>query len=166
MEGASGRIEATNKKNIVRKVVYSRSSSQKKTSSLRAPAQAAMQKRMRNLTKEFKLLFVPDVYEIANTSYTMDRVDVSKPIEMMSIQEYSVFSEIQKFFQLCRSEGIYPADFELYEQPDGRVALLDFDKFATWAKDGSITFPWGQTLTAKEVSVNLAILGLEKANSK
>ena len=161
MEGASGRIEATSDPNKVKKIVYTHKSAQKKTSSLRAPAQASMQGRMRKLIKDFKLLFVPEVYEVTNTTYIMRRVDVESPIDMMSVKENTaLLSEIEIFFELCRREGIYPADFELYQQSDGRVALLDFDKFATWNKDGSIKFPWGQEMNRETVDVNLQWLGL------
>jgi hypothetical protein len=35
----------------------------------------------------------------------------------------------------------------MYVQPDGKVALVDFDKFATWSQDGTIIFPWGLRAT-------------------
>ena len=38
--------------------------------------------------------------------------------------------------------GYYPADFELFRQPDGSVAMVDFDKFGWWREDGAVRFPW------------------------
>jgi hypothetical protein len=46
------------------------------------------------------------------------------------------------------SKSVFPIDYELYVQPDGRVAMIDFDKFSSY-KDGTITFPWGLTLQDK-----------------
>jgi hypothetical protein len=157
MEGASGKIVDTENANVVMKILHTHRS---KTKSLTAREQAKMQRWAETLTRDFAHLFVPEVIEVFDKKYSMKRVDVSKPLYMLEIQTHPVFPEIQKFFQLCRKEGIYPADFELYEQKDGRVALLDFDKFATWKKDGSIVFSWGQTLSAEEVNVNLRILGI------
>lgn len=65
--------------------------------------------------------------------------------------------ELQQFYRKGRSLGIYPQDFELYKQPDGRVAMVDFDKFGIWNTDGSVEFPWGLRWTASQVKERTTI---------
>jgi hypothetical protein len=50
------------------------------------------------------------------------------------------------FYAMAAQQNIFPCDYELYRQTNGRVALIDFDKFAEWRDDGTVVFPWGQVL--------------------
>ena len=47
----------------------------------------------------------------------------------------------------------YSLAIKLYLQPDGRVALIDFDKFGIWNSDGSVEVPWGETWSDEFVSL-------------
>lgn len=100
----------------------------------------------------FKLLFVPKAKDPEKHQYKMERIDVDEPIAMLELDKVKgLKAELQRFYRVAKESGIFPADFELYLQPDGRVAMIDFDKFATWAANGSVTFPWGQTMTSQQV---------------
>lgn len=91
-------------------------------------------------------LFVPRAWDAEAYSYKMERIDVSRPLLLTEVSSHPVLKDLQVFFRVAQQQGIFPADFELYEQPDGSVAMVDFDKFATW-KDGTIVFPWGAQTT-------------------
>jgi hypothetical protein len=92
----------------------------------------------------------------------MDRICVDKPIELLDAQNHAVFEELQAFYKRCKHRFIFPADYELYEQPDGRVAMVDFDKFARWKPTGEVQFPWGLTAVDKDI---LEPLGLSSVLS-
>lgn len=92
-------------------------------------------------------LFVPRAWDVETYSYKMDRIDVSLPLPIAEVVSHSVLKDLQSFFRVAQQQGVFPADFELYVQPDGRVAMVDFDKFASWSSNGTIVFPWGLTTT-------------------
>ena len=88
----------------------------------------------------FTILFTPSVRATgANNSYEMQQIDSSKMME--KITHPALKAEVLRYFQLAKAKGYYPNDFELYVQPDGRVALLDFDKFGLIQSDG-VAFPF------------------------
>ena len=80
----------------------------------------------------------------------MERIDVSKPLE--EPRGHTVLNDLKIFYERAKAAHIFPADYELYIQPDGRVAMVDFDKFGTWEDDGSVVFPWGLTLTPNQTN--------------
>lgn len=151
MEGACGKIVDTTTQDVVTKVMHTH---KRKAKTLSVEDQVRLQEWARNVMADYKILFVPAVVGMETNSYSMKRVDVSEPLEMLSVEEHGVFSEVKQFFAASRGAGIFPADFELYLQPDGRVALLDFDKFSIWNPDGSVLFPWGSILDAASVKNN------------
>jgi len=78
----------------------------------------------------------------------MERIDVSQLLE--DPKEHPVLQDLKIFYDRAKLAHIFPADYELYIQPNGRVAMVDFDKFGTWADDGSVLFPWGLTMTPEQ----------------
>jgi hypothetical protein len=74
--------------------------------------------------------------------YTMQRINTDEPITNEGVPS----EELKKFYADAKAEGIFPCDYELYKQPDGRIAMIDFDKFGRWQEDGIVVFPWGLTL--------------------
>ena len=149
MEGACGKILDTEDPRVVLKKIHRRNRAQQRTCSLNATAQAAMQERMRSICAAagLTMLFVPRAWLIGEAySYKMERIDVSRPLLLTEVSSHPVLKDLQVFFRVAQQHGIFPADFELYEQADGSVAMVDFDKFATW-KDGTIVFPWGAQTT-------------------
>ena len=97
----------------------------------------------------FKLLFVPRAWDAERFHYKMDRISVDKPLEMLEVKKHPVFEELKLFYSHSRRNFLFPADFELYEQPDGRIAMVDFDKFGKWLETGQVVFPWGLVSDAK-----------------
>ena len=93
----------------------------------------------------FKRLFVPRAWDADRHSYKMDRICVLLPLEVMDTKTHAVLMELKAFYRLAMAVSVFPIDYELYVQPDGRVAMIDFDKFSSY-KDGVITFPWGLTI--------------------
>jgi hypothetical protein len=97
------------------------------------------------------MLYVPRAWDIQEHQYKMERIDVSRPLEYTAVSTHLVLSELQVFYTMAKHAGIFPADYELYEQPDGRVAMVDFDKFGTWDKTGIVSFPWGLLITEEQI---------------
>lgn len=149
MEGACGKILDTEDPEVVLKKIHRRNRAQQRICSLNATAQANMQERMRSICTAAGItqLFVPRAWDPEAYSYKMERIDVSRPLLLTEVSSHSVLKDLQVFFRVAQQQGIFPADFELYEQPDGTVAMVDFDKFAIWSSDGTIVFPWGAQTT-------------------
>ena len=160
MEGACGRILSTDDPQVVIKKVYRRNRPQQRTSSLRAEEQARTQEWARGICVSlgFKILFVPRAWDAEKHQYKMDRIDVSQPISEVDYKTHKVFPELKTFYAKMKQQGVYPADYELYLQPDGRVAMVDFDKFARWLEGGSVEFPWGLQVPAKQIQETLTFL--------
>ena len=106
----------------------------------------------------FTCLTVPRAWDAERFAYKMQRIDVSEPLEMLSVKAHPVKDELKLFYEKAKQASIFPCDFELYIQPDGRVAMIDFDKFAQWNQDGSVVFPWGLELDADQVKESLKSL--------
>ena len=85
------------------------------------------------------------------SEYAMERIhcDNESTVRAPELPSESLeLSELRLFYEKARAKGIYPCDYELYRQSDGRVAMIDFDKFSQWRQtpDGDeIVFPWGAT---------------------
>jgi hypothetical protein len=164
MEGACGKILDTEDPKVVIKKVHRRNRAHQRTCSLTAERQAARQESSRRFCEELgcKLLYVPRAWGAERFQYKMDRICVDTPIELMTAKNHAVFEELQAFYKRCKLRFIFPADFELYEQPDGRVAMVDFDKFALWKPTGEVKFSWGLTVVDKDI---LEPLGLSSVLS-
>ncbi len=152
MEGACGKILSTEDPSVVIKKIHRRNRPQQRTSSLRAEKQAAMQMWAAQVCRSLgcKLLYVPRAWDVETHSYKMERISTDSPLLEDDIQSHPVLTELLAFYRRAREERIFPADYELYIQPDGRVAMVDFDKFALWLEDGNILYPWGLVLPCEQ----------------
>ncbi len=88
------------------------------------------------------MLFVPRAWDATKHAYKMDRINVAVPLEVTEVKGHAVLEELKAFYKAAMAASVFPMDYELYVQPDGKIAMVDFDKFSSW-KDGTITFPWG-----------------------
>lgn len=149
MEGACGKILESENLSVVIKKVHRRRRAQQRTRSHRAPEQCRLQSLSARLTEHMKLLYVPKAWDPEEHQYKMERIDVSKPL--IDFPQHKIFLELKEFYELCKKQKIFPCDYELYEQPDGRVAMIDFDKFGTWKEDESVEFPWGLVRSKEEI---------------
>ncbi len=147
MEGACGRIISTDDPTVVIKHVYRRNRPQQRSCSLRAEEQARMQEWARGICVKggFQLLFVPRAWDAEKHSYKMDRIQVDKPLELTEVKDNAVLEELKAFYAAAMAVCIFPLDYELYIQPNGTIAMVDFDKFSSW-HNGTITFPWGVSM--------------------
>jgi hypothetical protein len=78
----------------------------------------------------------------------MEQIDCSSELSPLSVAADSLSpeaAELRRFYEKAQAAGIFPCDYELYRQPDGRIALIDFDKFSQFA-NGEVTLPWGVTM--------------------
>lgn len=156
MEGACGKILTTKDPSVVLKKIHRRKRAHQRTCSHSAEEQARLQEWAAIVCKDLPLLFVPRAWDAQRFQYAMERIDVSKPLE--DPREHTVLKDLKIFYDRAKAAHIFPADYELYIQPDGSVAMIDFDKFGTWEDDGSVVFPWGLTMTPSQTETVLSIL--------
>jgi hypothetical protein len=160
MEGANGKILDTENPGVVLKKIHRHRRAQQRSCSLTAEQQARTQEWARGLCHRagFKLLFVPRAWDAAQYHYKMDRIHVDTPLEVLEAKAHPVFEELKVFYEVAKRCSIFPADYELYIQPDGRVAMVDFDKFAAWSSNGEVVFPWGLTCEDKALLEPIGLL--------
>jgi hypothetical protein len=161
VEGACGQILDTEQEGVVIKRIHRRL--KHRAGCLDALAQCRIQQwasRLLTPSNGFSLLFAPRAWQTAKPSiykgnergrqqYAMERIDCSEEINPASSQE-AIMAELKLFYKKAISMGVWPCDYELYRQSDGRVALIDFDKFARWHETESgaeVIFPWGARMS-------------------
>ena len=102
----------------------------------------------------FNLLRVPAAFEISTspkaTSYVMERIDTSQPELLQDTISPDLTKELLLYYYLCSQQGYFPNDYELYKQPDGRYALVDFDKFGIFISSEKIEFPYHQIINVRQ----------------
>jgi hypothetical protein len=106
-----------------------------------AYAQAEMQERVRMLVQGCHI-YIPKAWKESARTYLMEAIDTQRPIALpATTHPYS--QDISAWVRSCQRIGVVPLDFEAYEQPDGRVAIVDVDKFGQITHDGTVALPWG-----------------------
>lgn len=160
MEGACGKILSTENPQVVLKKIHRRNRPQQRTSSLRAEKQAEIQEWARGVCESLscKVLYVPRAWDAGRFEYKMDRINTDNPLHLSDVRAHPVLTDIKAFYGAAQKASVFPADYELYIQPDGRVAMVDFDKFARWSQDGTVLFPWGQQMSLQQVKELLSFL--------
>jgi hypothetical protein len=103
----------------------------------------------------FTLLRVPAAFEISTspkaTAYVMERIDTSHPNTLQEEnQPPQLVKEILLYYFLCSQQGYFPNDYEIYKQPDGYYALVDFDKFGIFITSEKIEFPYHQIIHIRQ----------------
>ena len=102
------------------------------------------------------VLFTP---ELSNdqTQYEMSIVDTRVPIWLgtQPISDSLLKTEVVRFWKEMFAHGFALYDFELYQQPSGRVAILDFDSvgFHLTGPNERIEIP-GKTIPPREYFVH------------
>lgn len=153
MEGACGRIVDTEVPTVIIKQVFRKGGKQRSTKSHRAFMQCQIQQKVGSLLEELgsTLLFVPKAWSPQEHQYTMERIDVSRPVQAVDIEnDAALQKELSALYQATYNVGLFPCDYELYRQVDGRIGMIDFDKFGRWNRDGSVEFPFGLCLTGEQ----------------
>jgi hypothetical protein len=84
----------------------------------------------------------PELYYQNNShkQYEMERIDVSNQILDMPPD---IAAECAAYEKAVKGESLWPRGYELFRQPDGRVALISFGRFGRWDRT-TIEFPWGE----------------------
>lgn len=79
---------------------------------------------------EYNILYTPRPMGCLGNSYKMERIDDSEMLSGPDLECWpALVEELARFYRDMGARGVVPNDFELYRQADGRVALIDFDKF-------------------------------------
>jgi hypothetical protein len=79
---------------------------------------------------EYKILYTPRPLGCLGNSYKMERIDDRAMIVGAAVATMpALVEELARLYEELGQRNITPNDFELYLQADGRVALIDFDKF-------------------------------------
>jgi len=128
-EGAYGRIISAGLE-TVRKIPHKKASK----GSLSLEEQKAIHAIIIEETPSYTLLRAPRL--VHGDGYEMERIDVEKPIflgcqgnVLEGIDRVLLVSELTMLWKALYKKGYNAWDFELYLQPDGRVVIVDFDKF-------------------------------------
>jgi hypothetical protein len=78
----------------------------------------------------YSILYTPRPLGCLRNSYKMERIDDSEMLLQADLECWpALVEELARFYADMGVRGVVPNDFELYKQVDGRVALIDFDKF-------------------------------------
>lgn len=149
MEGASARIESTQDPNVVVK---------RMKRGVKGSLPIAKQYEIQTWSSEilcpengFHILQTPRAWSPEEKQYKMQRIDDSKMVSYDQIGSIEgLEAEIKQYVQAAKLRGLYPNDFELYEQSSGKVVLLDFDKFGVW-EGQTVLFPWGQKVSGGQL---------------
>jgi hypothetical protein len=150
MEGATSRIENA-EKGWVRKTLKKQA---KKSKIHQIPKQLEIQQWSASILTPahgFEILFTPKArVNVKDNSYLMEKIDDSSQITR--IEDSRLEEELVRYFSVARKAGYMPSDFELYEQPNKKVALLDFDKYGIIELDGKhVTYPYLGKKTLKSI---------------
>ena len=128
-EGAYGRIVSTGL-DTVEKIPHRRVPK----GSLSLGEQKAIHAIVAQETTSYTLLRSPRL--VHSDRYEMERIHVEKPIflgcqgnVLEGVDTALLVSELARLWKALYKKGYIAWDFELYLQPDGRVAIVDFDKF-------------------------------------
>lgn len=154
MEGACGKIHETEQTGVVIKRVHRHMSRGNRSKCHGARKQCEIQSWASDLLKPangFSVLFTPRAWLLIQSDkepneYAMERIDCAAQVNLSELGEAQEASELRLFYEKAQQAGIYPWDYELYRQSDGRIGLIDFDKFGSWCKMGmesEVMFPWG-----------------------
>lgn len=144
MEGASGKIIEEADGTVVKKV---HRHLKQRAKCHGAQKQCEIQQwAARLLTPEngFTILYAPRAWitqKQQQHEYSMEKIHCVEEVAPAEV------AELKLFYARAKEVGIFPCDYELYRQPDGRVAMIDFDKFAAWKGD-AVEFPWGMVWAA------------------
>jgi hypothetical protein len=120
-EGSNGRIYSLTNGNI-QKIVKRGASGH----------DVITQKRIHRLCRQFAAevngkIFVPALITgLTQEDYCMERIDTTDPVSL--VEDIPLLLEFISLWKMLWYYGFALLDFELYRQPDGRVALIDFDK--------------------------------------
>ncbi len=91
--------------------------------------QVTIQRLAKQVMEEHGLtsLTVPRIITIEERSYVMERIDDSKPLYDYTLTPKQL-TELKVFLHTMESKGWFMNDIECFVQPDGKIAILDFDK--------------------------------------
>jgi len=97
---------------------------------LSAETQAHIQQLAAAVIHDHKLetLVVPIVFSFDKRSYEMERIDDSLPLYEVSNPKGELIADLRSFLRILEQKGWVLDDIECYVQPDGRIAIIDFDK--------------------------------------
>jgi hypothetical protein len=87
--------------------------------------------------EKYKLLFTPQPLMCKEKEYSMDTIDDGYLVMAENYSE-KLKGELKEFYVDMAKHGFFPHDFELYMQVDGRVAMIDFEKFGEWVSSEEI----------------------------
>jgi hypothetical protein len=108
------------------------------------------------LRNDYIVLYTPELSD-DETKYEMRLIDGRHPIWLGSqpISDSLLKTELIRFWKEMFSHGFALYDFELYQQPNGRVAMIDFDSvgFHLTGSNERIEIP-GKTISPREYFVH------------
>jgi hypothetical protein len=99
-------------------------------------------KALLDLPEPIHLIRLPALKDPNTPSYIMERIDISCPLYSESIAfEPLLTKELVRVWKAFWAAGFAAWDFDLYLQSDGKVVLLDFDRFGFRMETDSLPPP-------------------------
>jgi hypothetical protein len=122
MEGTCGKI-IKESETIVRKVL------KRGYKGMSIAEQYKIQKLSSEIISEqqYKHIFVPEVFDCNLKSYSMQKIDTSKPTYEYPFNTEQK-TELLDFLDILEEKGYVGNDIECYLQANGKIGIIDFDK--------------------------------------
>lgn len=86
---------------------------------------------------KYRLLFAPRPLGCKEKEYSMEAIEDGHLIYTENFSD-DLKTELKEFYVDLAMHGFFPHDFELYLQVDGRVAIIDFEKFGEWVSSEEV----------------------------
>jgi hypothetical protein len=109
---------------------------------------------------KYKLLFAPRTFGYKEKEYSMEAIDDGYLVMAENYSE-KLKTELKKFYLDLARHGFFPHDFELYMQVDGRVAMIDFEKFGEWVNDDEVVIDSFNTKFSPKMLLSSPLLPCE-----
>lgn len=125
MEGACGKLK-DECAGIVRKII------KKNYKGTPVTQQFQLQKLAYDIVEKCNLqtISIPKVFDFNANSYTMEKIDDSHPYYTEESSSNTEFKkELLTFYKEFEKHNYFPNDFECFVQKNGKICILDFDKF-------------------------------------
>ena len=92
--------------------------------------QKRIHRHIQTLLHNYQLLRVPELLDsIDSPRYRMRKIKITNPIYLGLQVNQNLADEVRRLWLRLWEDGFAAWDFELYLQPDGKVMMIDFDRF-------------------------------------
>ena len=92
--------------------------------------QKRIHRHIQSILHNYQLLRVPELLDsIDSHRYRMRKIKTTHPLHLGLMEDHNLADEVRRLWLRLWEDGFAAWDFELYLQPDGKVMMIDFDRF-------------------------------------